>query len=139
MAAQKDPALGKFDFTLLESAVMFYTQPVTLYLAQPYSGNEVWNFQAGCRAVRELLDRGFAPYSPIVHNHTLAERFELPGSFSYWRGFDFAMIRQLEVFVILELPGWIESRGVAFETAFAQGARKQIVHVPWTFDDTVPF
>jgi len=109
-----------------------------IYLASPYSHPEalVMNerFRAAAAATAHWICEGHAIYSPIVHCHELARRFQMPTDFSFWTDYNLAMLnRALELWV-LKLPGWERSQGIAGEMTFAeiQGIRTSLVDPPST-------
>lgn len=60
-------------------------------------------------------------FSPIVHCHPLAVIANIPRNFSFWRHYNEAMLSKAKKLIVLQLPGWKQSQGVNFETAYAIG------------------
>ena len=58
-------------------------------------------------------------YSPIVHCHELSLKYHLPTEFIFWRDYNFDMLRRCDDFLILKIPGWDQSKGVAAELELA--------------------
>lgn len=89
------------------------------YLASPYSHPEidvrVKRYHAVCRAAAELIKQGVLVFSPIAHSHPIAVRFNLDGSFETWRDMSLEMLRRCDRLILLKLPGWEESKGMAAE------------------------
>lgn len=92
-----------------------------IYLASPYSHPDPL-----IRKTRFLLAEQFVAanfpehiYSPIVHYHELAEKYNLNTEFTTWQTINFDMIRRADEFWILDIEGWMESKGVMAEKDFA--------------------
>ena len=100
-----------------------------LYLASPYSSSDAdemqRRFEAAEAATANLLRRDFAVYSPIVHCHALARRYDLPTDFKFWETYNFRMLSTARILGILRLPGWETSNGVAGELNYAR-----VHHIP---------
>jgi nucleoside 2-deoxyribosyltransferase len=94
-----------------------------IYLASPYSHPDAAvraaRFEAACAHASAMLREGELVYSPIVHSHPLAER-GLPGDWAYWAEHDRRMLSACTALLVLALPGWEESRGVAAEVGMAR-------------------
>ncbi len=100
-----------------------------IYVVNPYSPQEdhptvdilevrylqVMRFVAnnfGSGGKREWL------YSPILHCHEMAKRFDLPTSFDFWQDYDRHMLHLSEELWILMMPGWKTSTGVRAEAGY---------------------
>jgi len=96
-----------------------------IYLASPYTHKKrsvrFQRFIAVALAAAKLINDNQVVYSPIVHNHTLAELVGLPKKWEFWKKFDEDMLSKADSFVILKLDGWKESTGVTAETEIAIG------------------
>ena len=66
-----------------------------------------------------LLTAGKCVYSPIVHCHELAAKFNLPSDFVFWRRYNIDMLRRADGMYILDIPGWDTSKGVRHEMEIA--------------------
>ena len=97
-----------------------------IYIASPYTHADPavmeQRFDAACRAAGELMRQGHVVFSPIAHTHPIAVRCELPRGWDFWERFDREFIRAAEKVVVLKLPGWEESNGVAAEIKLAEAA-----------------
>ncbi len=95
-----------------------------LYLATPYSHQEAHvrerRYQRVTVAAAMLINMGFAVVSPITHNHPIIETGKVPGSWAYWGKFDKLHLEQADLMVVLRLPGWDISVGVAEEIDIAK-------------------
>lgn len=93
-----------------------------VYLACPYSHLDMAvrleRFDASTHAAAELIRRGMFVYSPITMTHpvdlVLAEEGGSMGS-DYWCDFDEAFMDVCAEMIILTIPGWEQSRGIARE------------------------
>lgn len=68
------------------------------------------------QAVNEMLAVGQWVYSPIVHNHHLAD---LGRDWSFWEEYDLTVLDRCDELHILTLDGWDMSKGVTGEKNFA--------------------
>ena len=95
-----------------------------IYLASPYSDPDPAvkqaRYDAAVRAVGALMARGETVYSPIVSTHPVALACDLPGNWEYWERVDREFVRLCDRLVVLTLPGWRRSKGVAAEVAYAR-------------------
>jgi hypothetical protein len=107
-----------------------------IYLASPYSHPDrvvrKWRYRMACHGTARLLEAGHLVYSPIVHSHPLTA-YGLPANWEYWRAMDEAMLRRCDALVVLKLPDWEQSQGVAAEIALARelGLRIDFVAPKW--------
>jgi nucleoside 2-deoxyribosyltransferase len=116
-----------------------------IYLASPYSHPDPAvrqeRYEAVCQAAAELISRGHIVFSPVAHSHTIAT-YGLPGDWEFWQRTDRWFIRHCQRLVVLTLPGWRESQGVAAEMEIARGLGKPVVLLapvshPWPCAATV--
>ena len=89
-----------------------------IYLACPYSDpSEEVRLQRVVEADRVagmLVGHGYAVFSPISYSHRLVK--SVPASFGDgWYEFDLEFLRRSDLVLVLQLPGWEQSRGVALE------------------------
>ena len=104
-----------------------------VYLACPYShlsmDVRLSRFEASAHAAADLIHQGKFVYSPITMTHpidlVMAEEGETMGS-DYWCDFDEAFMRVCSEMIILTIPGWRESRGIAREARFFRDAGKPV-------------
>lgn len=122
---------------LAEKAVSSYTgwpgdDQALIYLAQPYSGTVAQKSEryahAVCKTV-ELMNQRWIVYSPILHNHPLAQAHALPTDWSFWEAFDHRMILASDVLGIYRLPGWEESVGLRAEIEIAIALDKPAIYI----------
>ena len=104
-----------------------------VYLACPYTHPSIdlriARFEASAQAAAYLIHQGMFIYSPITMTHpidvAMATENETMGS-DYWCDFDEAFMRVCDEMIILTLPGWRESKGIAREAVFFGNAGKRI-------------
>lgn len=82
---------------------------------------------AACRAAAKLMQEGHSVFSPIAHSHYVAEHLpaDVAVDHAFWMQQDLAILRHASRLVVLCLPGWGRSKGIACEIAAATAA-----HIP---------
>ncbi len=104
------------------------------YVASPYWHREEQVRRARARAamaaVMKLIEQHISAFSPVVYSAVIQEGsgFRPPEG---WYAFDLNFLAQASGMILLEIPGWKESRGVLIETAYAQGRGMPIEKVKW--------
>ncbi|MCK9468404.1 MAG: DUF1937 family protein [Porticoccaceae bacterium] len=73
-----------------------------------------------------LIKKGVVAFSPIAHSHPIASQVDLDGGFETWRYFDLSMIASMELFGMLLMDGFMESKGMAEELRYARLLRKPV-------------
>jgi hypothetical protein len=95
-----------------------------VYLACPYSDENpavrVERFEAANRAAGALMRKGLHVFSPISHTHPIAVCCDLPLDWEFWQGYDRAVLAACCKVIVLTLPGWKQSRGIAGELEIAR-------------------
>jgi Domain of unknown function (DUF1937) len=101
-----------------------------IYLASPYSheSSDVMDrrYDEALQATAWLMNKGVFVYSPIVHCHELAKRYQLPRDFEYWRDYNFSMLAHAGHVNVLSILGLKTSKGVAGEYYRAKRLGKSI-------------
>jgi len=94
-----------------------------IYLASPYSHPDPLvvedRYQKALKIVAEYAQLKIAVYSPIVHWHVVAKRYELPTDAAFWAGLNETMLKRCSKLVVLAIDGWNESLGVQQEYDWA--------------------
>ena len=103
-----------------------------IYVASPYSGNELANYEATVKFVADSMQEGYIIFSPIVHCHQIAVDYNLPGDFKFWQRYSYEMLAAAGRLWVLQLPGWEESKGVQAEILYANRAHIPIDYIPYT-------
>lgn len=104
-----------------------------VYLACPYSHASmdvrIQRFEESARAAAHLIHQGRFVYSPITMTHpidlVMAEEGDTMGS-DYWVDFDEAFMALCSEMIILCLPGWDQSRGIAREIEYFKKMSKSV-------------
>ncbi|HEV2523635.1 MAG TPA: DUF1937 family protein [Gammaproteobacteria bacterium] len=93
------------------------------YLGTPYSDPDPAIRKFRERAVTQmafdLLKQNIHVYSPITHNMPI-DRLGIFGDYQTWLDFDHGMLSRCNKLLVLKLPGWETSKGLAAEIAFAK-------------------
>ena len=110
-------------------------KPLT-YVACPYTHPDPTVMEGRYRNVTEaaawmITRNGWNVFSPITHSHPLATMGNVQGDWAFWKKFDTDYLKCSERFVILEVPGWRESKGVTEETKIAIELRIPIRYIHW--------
>ena len=94
-----------------------------IYIASPYSNPDPIvmrkRFDAVLRYTADCMKKGEIVYSPIVHNHPIAQVTELPATWDFWKRIDFTFLKRASELRVLMLQGWKESIGVTDEIGYA--------------------
>lgn len=114
----------------------------SVYLAGPYNHDlatvKDHRFRELTKHAGSLMALGVLVYSPITHNHPIALRSSLPGTWEFWKQFDLAVLKHCKQLIVLKLPGWETSTGVAAEIEFCQKNYIPITYVDPIEDKAVP-
>ena len=104
-----------------------------VYLAAPYTHkdkNIVYErYKLVNKKTHELMCQGLSVFSPITMCHLIAEEFNLPSSFNYWKNYDLNFLSCCNTLYVLMLNGWEKSEGVAAEVAIATEMKIPIVYL----------
>jgi nucleoside 2-deoxyribosyltransferase len=104
-----------------------------IYLGAPYShSNPLWmklRFELINLAALQLIQDGFIVFSPISHSHPIASAHADPQvvrSYKIWLEQDVHFMEWADLLVVLELPGWRDSKGLLFERKWFEEHNKPI-------------
>ena len=107
-------------------------RPTMIYLASPYASDSAAVRDARLEAVRhvcgKLVDGGQIVLSPMVYTGELAQRGHHPPQ--GWYAFDLQFLARADELLVLQLPGWEQSKGVMVEIAAAQARNLPIRRMP---------
>lgn len=99
------------------------TDPI-IYLASPYTDEDPnvmeWRYRSACYAAFLFMAKDKIVYSAIGHSHPIAKIGELPRNWEYWKKADTAFLERCSEMIVLQLPGWRESKGIAEEIEIAK-------------------
>lgn len=112
----------------------FPTTPRPLiYLASPYTHPNKLIEALRWRQVEEataiLLKRDVLVFSPIVHCHSLATTYNMPGNFKFWQDYCLDMLTRCDEMWILQLDSWEKSAGITAEREYARINHKPIRYI----------
>ena len=99
------------------------------YLASPYTGTQHEmrkRYGLALRATASLIAEKIWTYSPIVHCHEMAVLYNMPRDIDFWREYDTDTVHTCRELYVLQIPGWQESAGVAYEMRLAEKYNKPI-------------
>ncbi len=81
------------------------------------------------RKTKELLEKGLAVLSPIVHCHPMSVVYGLPKDFSFWERLDKSYIDSCDSVWVYKMKGWERSEGMSAEIAYANLVGKPIIYI----------
>jgi hypothetical protein len=116
-----------------------------IYLASPYTHARVEvmqeRYELALKATYWLATTQPEPvYSPIVHWHNVAAKFNLPRDAEWWKATNFSMIRRCQAVSVLCIQGVGDSKGCYGEVELAEylmmpvnyvNVRGEEVACPW--------
>ena len=105
------------------------TNKEKIYLAIPYKGNEKKSFEMANKIASKLMNEGKIVYSPISHNHPIAEQEGLPHGWDFWEKYDTVFVGWCDVLYVCKIKGWEESIGVKAEIKIAKELKKKIKYL----------
>lgn len=115
------------------------------YLASPITNKsrslQSMNQHHAIKALARITMNGYLVYSPAAHWRNAAALYNLPNSWSYWKPLSLEMLRNCHGLLVLQLPGWTASVGVAAEIKFARERGKPVLLLPadGNPDEAIPY
>jgi hypothetical protein len=105
------------------------------YIATPYSkyakGHEM-AYRHACEAAGWLAVRHLNVFCPIAHSHPLTTFGGCPSTdHNFWMRVDGPLMDHACGLIIVEMPGWRESKGIAEEIKTFTAAGKPIYYLRW--------
>ena len=104
-----------------------------VYLAVPYSHPDPkvrhWRFDTVNEVAGKLIAQGLIIFSPISHSHSIAQMCDLPTKWEFWQKTDRVFLQYCYKLIVLMLPGWQESKGVAGEIEIAKELGLEIEYI----------
>lgn len=85
-------------------------------------------FNAVTEAARHLIEQKQVVYSPLTMTHPIDVRMEHDPGSAFWVALDETFMGFCDRIIVLKLPGWDESSGVAHEIEFF---KKRGIEVEW--------
>ena len=110
-------------------------QPYHLvYVASPYWHNdaEVRDARAlaALHATAEMISQGVPAFSAVAYSNHF-QNLNLQTPLQGWYEYDLNYLAASDKMVVLELPGWQQSAGIAIETSFAASRSIPVTHIPY--------
>lgn len=97
-----------------------------IYLASPYSHHDPVIVKTRFLLVEQccatLIQQGHFVWSPIVHCHEMATKYAMPTDAQFWKEYNFDFIRRCDRMLVLDIEGWMESKGIQMEMRMADEA-----------------
>jgi hypothetical protein len=105
-----------------------------VYLAVPYSHPDPAVRQERFEKVNKVAARLMNEhklniFSPISHSHPLAISGQLPTDWSFWGNYDSAFLKVSKKMIVLMLPDWDKSVGLAAELKIAKELGLEIEYI----------
>lgn len=102
------------------------------YLISPYSHPDPTvrkeRYENACCAAGVLMKKGYKIFSPIAHSHAIEQFFDRIEGFAFWMAQDKPFFDAAKDAIVLTLPGWKESKGVAKEIQWAVQQNKTVTY-----------
>ena len=95
--------------------MIFLSSPYTAPEGPDKKAIEEERYQSVVRWAGRLLAKRNKVWSPIVHNHVLAQLYDLPTDHRFWKDVNFDVIRRCDELWIACMDGWDKSEGVLEE------------------------
>ena len=102
------------------------------YLSNPYNGTEQEKserVEICSRVCFHFIRQKIPVISPVIHNHamnhqqdiaTILKEIPFEERFDFIMDFDFNLLKPAKAMLLLKLPGWDKSKGVAYEIDFCK-------------------
>ena len=110
-----------------------------IYLAIPYTGNEIKSFQTANLVAGLLMNQGHIVLSPISHTHPIAQECDLPKEWGFWKKQDESFIGWCDELHIVKLNGYENSTGVNAEIEIAKTLGKPVKYIEFKNEITIEF
>jgi hypothetical protein len=102
----------------------------TVYTKHPAGIDEA--AKEAARATAWLMKRGVPCFSPICHTHSIAIEGGIdPLDHGFWLPADDPMMRKAHGLIVMKMPGWEESHGIAYEIGRFEGMQKPVIRMQW--------
>jgi hypothetical protein len=95
-----------------------------IYIGSPYSHSDVdvriKRFELVSKFAADLVSEGYIAISPITYGHTLLDFKDMPTDFEFWNNFCIGLLKKCDYIYVLQIDGYLESKGLQEEIKFAQ-------------------
>ena len=88
-----------------------------------------WRFYKVTRLASKLMKQGYIVFSPISHCYPMHFFSKMPGDWKFWSLQDESHLDHCDILYVYQLPGWVKSKGVHEEIAYATRKFKEIVYI----------
>ena len=111
-------------------------RPGFWYLATPYSEYEAGIEEAFKEAAKiageRFVKNGIPIFCPIAHGHPMTTEANIPvDRYDIWLPQDQPFMDAAIGLIVVQMPGWKESRGVKYEIDVFTEAGKPVVYMEW--------
>jgi hypothetical protein len=125
---------ASFDSQLKATVDLHYlvTMPGFFYIATPYSkfvGGRDKAWEAACKIRGLLMQAGISGYSPIAESHHVAKLCGLGTDHHTWSEDNETKMQASCGILVIKLPGWDQSAGIADEIARFRKMAKPILYL----------
>lgn len=104
-----------------------------IYVASPYTHKkkEVMQqrYEDVCKFCCDAVQNGYFVYSPIVHWHPIAEKYDLPTDETWWKEPNEEVIKVCTQLWVLKLDKWQFSKGLKREILFANNNAVRVKYI----------
>ena len=105
-----------------------------IYLCSVYSLNADQalmhrRYQYAAQRTAEFMKEGHTVFCPINHCHPIAEKFDMPRTWDFWKQHDLKYIDASREVWVLKMPGWAESTGITAEVHHAVLTGKKVKYI----------
>jgi len=94
-----------------------------IYIACPYSHPDATVREARFELVNEVsawfVSNKFSVFSPISMSHPIAKYMDNHNDSDFWVNLDLDWLKECDIMVIVQAPGWAMSRGIRREIDYA--------------------
>lgn len=104
-----------------------------IYVASPYSSGVPErvknNFEVITKYVADLVSIGYIAISPITYGHVLLDYAEMPSDYFFWQHFCIGLLAKCDCLLVVQMPGWELSVGMADEIKYAKENNIPITYI----------
>lgn len=104
-----------------------------IYLCSPYSsptkGLMQYRYEYVAKRVAEFMKDGITVFSPILHCHPIAEKYNMPREFEFWKQHDLTFIDACTEVWVLKMAGYDLSVGIKGEVEYAESLGKKVTYI----------
>jgi len=104
-----------------------------IYVGSPYTHADekvaLQRLNAVTRFCGQKMKDGFHVFSPITHGVPIAESVELSTEWDFWKDDCTLMLSKCDKLIVLQLDGWVFSKGLQAEVNIARELGLEIEYV----------